>query len=94
MEDALKKRQGQYKWFLKQMQIDKRYQNIMGNKVAKIKEQNKKKEEKLIKKRLSEQYKEEENKLRKHVIDKEDKQDKVLKNLYFYIYPGIKQFIT
>lgn len=76
------------------MQIDKRYQNIMGNKVAKIKEQNKKKEEKLIKKRLSEQYKEEENKLRKHVIDKEDKQDKVLKNLYFYIYPGIKQFIT
>ena len=93
MEEALKKRQGQYQWFLKQMQIDKRYQNIMGNKVAKIKEQNKKKEEKLIKKRLSEQYKEEENKLRKHVIDKEDKQDKVLKNLYFYIYSGIKQFI-
>lgn len=81
MEEALKKRQGKYKWFLKQMQIDKKYENIMESRVAKIRTQNKKKEEVLAKKRLEEQCRGEEDKLRRHVIEKEDKQHKVMNNL-------------
>lgn len=52
MEQALKKRQEKYKWFLKHIEVDKRYAAIVGERVAQLQKKNKKKGEVLLKKRL------------------------------------------
>ena len=58
--EAFRRRQEKYRYFLKQMEIDARYDNIMGDKVGKLKSENQKKKEVLARKRREEQCKREE----------------------------------
>ena len=55
--EAFRRRKEKYRYFLKQMEIDARYDNIMGGKVAKLKTENQKKKEILARKRREEQCK-------------------------------------
>lgn len=65
------------------MQIDKKYHDIIGGKVEKLREKNKQKEHVLVKKRLEEKFRQEEEKLKKLVIEKEEKEHQALSHLYF-----------
>jgi hypothetical protein len=51
IEEAMRRRKEKYRYFLKQMEVDSRYDAIMGSRSAKLREQNQQKERVLAKKR-------------------------------------------
>jgi hypothetical protein len=75
-------RKQKYQYFVEQMEIDERYNKITSEKVSRLKEENKRKKEVLDRKRKEEQMKDEECMLKKYIIEKKSKQERVIDGVY------------
>lgn len=70
LEQNIDKRQSNYEYFAWKMEMDKKYDEIMNDKVIKLKIENERKKMVLIKQKAEDKMKKEENELKSYTIKK------------------------